>query len=506
MSDSPQSISVLLLSGDQALIDRVRVCLDGGFHLRVARRLSGRGGADVILLDASLEGADRLANRLRAQPVVVLFDPDRYAPRGADEVLRKPPDRESLRRRIKSVLAVDKLRQDRLQALRELDQARRREADLERGLQEARQQVEALSSELVSTRGRNFEFLRQSVHELRNPLNAILGFARLLLRKAGPALDERSCRNLEQIQTSAQQLKVLIDDMLELERLRADQVRLVLEPIDSSELALELQARHQEAADRKGLRLETRVVDAPLHLRTDRSRLELVLDQLLRNALDYSGQGTVRLSFERRPPGIRISVSDQGPGIPEEDQEAVFEPYVRGAGLDSAGLGLALARRTAAALGGRLDLASRPDEGSTFTLTLGQSALLERVCLEPVGEGPVVLLVDDEVSVLEVLRSVLSEAGYRVHAVNSGEQGLELAVRLKPAVVVVDVVMPGIGGLEIAREMARNPETAAIPVIVWSGVDERPDETEVQVAAWLTKPFDFDEVQRLVDELAKRPR
>jgi signal transduction histidine kinase len=212
-------------------------------------------------------------------------------------------------------------------------------------------------------------------HELRTPLNSIIGFSDVLLDGGGGELTPEQRAQLGMINRSGWQLLALVDRLLDLWRLEAGELPLHVAEVDLREALRRLTARFARAAAERGLgcRIE---LDAGLRLRTDASRVEQALEQLLRNALQHTAAGSVCVRAVRLGAVARVSVEDSGCGIPPERQALLFSPFasVDGAGNgrrhDGSGLGLALARRLVEALGGRIGVRSRPGHGSVFWFDL----------------------------------------------------------------------------------------------------------------------------------------
>ncbi len=348
------------------------------------------------------------------------------------------------------------------------------------------------------------EFLASMSHELRTPLNAIIGFSKILLRKTEKTLPERQFRNIQQINKSGKQLLSLVNDILDFEKIEAGRLAIIPEEVDCQQLGQRLSETFSEPAREAGLEFKVES-DSSLVLWTDADRLFQVLSNFVVNAIKYAGEGTVTVGFRRREGEIWCSVSDQGPGISGQKQEEIFEAFQQlSDGKAGVGLGLAIVSRLAALMSGRVELESQLGEGSTFSLVLPASHEVGELGLErlrPEGEGPELLVVDDQPDFLELMHSELTEAGYRVHLARSGEQALEMLQTLKPAAVLLDIVMPGQGGWETLRQIRSQPETASLPVVISSVLDNTPVGLELGITGWLTKPLQGDELKSLLGDL-----
>jgi len=222
-------------------------------------------------------------------------------------------------------------------------------------------------------------FLSSMSHELRTPLNAIIGFTGTLLMKLPGPLNAAQEKQLSIIQSSSRHLLSLINDLLDLAKIDAGKVELVLEPVSCRDVLEELRSMLKATAETKGLRFEITVPDGEPTLRTDRRALTQILVNLANNAIKFTDRGAVRIELARgRADGARVTrfaVQDTGIGIEPEDQEKLFKSFeqVGRAGArrgEGAGLGLHLSQKLAALLGGRIEFASEPGKGSRFTLVI----------------------------------------------------------------------------------------------------------------------------------------
>lgn len=212
--------------------------------------------------------------------------------------------------------------------------------------------------------------LVQMSHELRTPIHAVLGYAALLSDGAGGILPPPAADMVERISRNAQQLRELVDDILELGKLDAGMVALSLENVALEPLLRDVMASVEPRALEKRLALHLRAARIP-EVRSDRRRLWQIVLNLVSNAVKFTERGGVSIELEERPRCIAIHVMDTGPGIEKEDHERVFEDFVQlGTTPGGTGLGLPISRRLARLLGGDITLRSAPGLGSCFTLTL----------------------------------------------------------------------------------------------------------------------------------------
>ncbi|MBS2035143.1 response regulator [bacterium] len=355
-------------------------------------------------------------------------------------------------------------------------------------------------AEAYRTKG---EFLANMSHELRTPLNAIIGFSRLMKRKLKDTLPERQAKNLDLIEQSGEQLLALVNDLLDFERIEAGRLSIHRDSFALAELLEALVASMRPPAEEKGLQLELCMRDLPALFYSDKDRLRQILANLLTNAIRYSDVGKVSLEAWSEAGQLCLQVSDQGLGMSQDQLEKIFEPFHQ---VDAShtrerggvGLGLAIVTRLVGLLKGQISVASKLGEGSQFSLRFPLEDGL--AALQPRGNGPEVLVVDDQIDYLEVIHHELSEAGFRVSVANSGERALALLQDWIPSLVLLDIMMPEMNGWEVLRQLRASPRLRDVRVVITSVVNEKPVGLDVDFAGWLTKPFQLEEFKRFLAE------
>jgi PAS domain S-box-containing protein len=347
------------------------------------------------------------------------------------------------------------------------------------------------------------EFLSRMSHELRTPLNAILGFGQLLERAA---LEEREHRQVEYILKGGRHLLALIDEVLEISRIEAGNLGVSVEPLllgRGVEEALELVG---PIADQRGIAIQADLEEiSGVWVMADLQRLKQVVLNLLSNAIKYNRPaGSIRVSVVLEGETVVLGVSDTGPGIAAADLPRLFVPFDRlgaeASRVEGTGLGLALSRRLAEAMGGSLDARSSLGAGSTFELRLARSAPLavttDRAVPETASVGPLrVLYVEDNVSNLQLIEEVLVDAGVEMIAASSGRLALDLARGARADVILLDINLPDMTGEEVLRGLRECPQTATTPVIVLTADATRATRRrmlELGVLAHLNKPIEID--------------
>ena len=347
------------------------------------------------------------------------------------------------------------------------------------------------------------KFLASMSHELRTPLNAIVGFSDLLADQTPGALNVKQKRFVDHIKQGSTHLLQLINDILDLSKIEAGQLELHSEEFLVKDALPEVLSTIGPLAMAKNIRLEEKAETKSL-VKADRVRFKQILYNLLSNAVKFTPKGGL-ISIDCVDDGafVRISVTDTGIGIRPEDQKVVFEEFRQLEGTpdttqQGTGLGLAITKRLVEQQGGRLSLQSKLGEGSRFIFTLpAVERTAARALEEPARTAalttvsdrltPLVLIVDDEVPARELLASYL-EPDYRVAMAQSGAEALEKAQRLRPNVITLDVMMPGSDGFQTLAALRKNPETADIPVIILSIVEQKQVGFALGAADYLIKP------------------
>jgi PAS domain S-box-containing protein len=350
------------------------------------------------------------------------------------------------------------------------------------------------------------EFVSVVSHELRTPLTSIRGSLGLLAAGKLGEVPEKGRRMLEIAVQNTDRLVRLINDILDIERIESGRVTMELRSVDASDLARQSVEVMSAMADKAGVRLLARADRHPLE--ADPDRILQVLTNLLSNAIKFSPAGAeVALAVERGDGEVVFRVRDQGRGIPADRLESIFERFSQVDSSDArdkggTGLGLAICRSIVQQHGGRIWVESVPGEGSTFTFTLPTAFVPEP---RPVGvddgEGPLILVCDDDPSVLEVVEEILRGWGYRSVGVTDGEAAVREAVRLHPDAILLDMMMPGMTGSDTLQALRRRPDTRAIPVVILSALKPMPRVQRArEVVDWVEKPFEEQGLLHALEE------
>ncbi len=366
------------------------------------------------------------------------------------------------------------------------------------------------------------EFLARLSHELRAPLNAIIGFAQLLSGADDSQPDALSQqRALTQIRQAGWHLLDMISDVLDLSRIEAGELKLAIDALSLTEVAHEAIGMVEPIALRAGVELRTRLHEDATLVAADPVRLRQVLVNLLGNGVKYNRRGGfVELRSVPDAPGmVRIEVEDDGIGMTEAQQGALFTPFER-LGRDASvpggtGIGLVICRKLVALMGGEMSVASREGEGSTFSFRLprGRSAAAAAEAPPPrastrsgtlasaVSIGRVVYI-EDRAADVELMRGwIKRRPGIELVCVGSAAEGLTQATTAD--LVLLDLDLPDMRGLDLLKALKSDPRTRATPVIVVSA-DALPARIDASFDAgalhYLTKPVDVQQLLHALDD------
>ena len=375
-------------------------------------------------------------------------------------------------------------------------------------LREANQALRHAAARAEAANKAKTDFLGVVAHEFRTPLNGIIGFSDLIAAHA--KLDDEQRQWCELLRSSGHTLSHLVNDLIEYARLDHEDIQLASEPFSLGSALARAIAIARLQADEKGIHLKCEVApDAGDRVIGDERRVLQIIGNLLSNAIKFTDQGEVGVQMCTEADGsVVISVVDTGPGIAEADLEAIFDRFRTGNAHDARrgglGLGLAIARRLARAMGGDISCARKPGSGAVFTVRLplripGNGA-------ERGGETLRALVVDDVATNRRLIKACLSQRGHVVDEAASGDDAIDLARRHRYDVILMDLRMPGLNGWQTACRIHELPGSGDVPIIAVSadlaggGVD-----AGGQFVGFIPKPLDVRNFAGQVDRLRKFP-
>jgi PAS domain S-box-containing protein len=391
---------------------------------------------------------------------------------------------------------------------------------LDQALEETNLQLERAKVAADKANHAKSEFLSSMSHELRSPLNAILGFAQLM-ESASPLPTPSQQVNISQILQAGWYLLELINEILDLALIESGKLTLSLEPMSLTEVLDDCKAMIEPQALRGDIRLSFPEFDAPRFVSADRTRVKQVVINLLSNAIKYNRAGgvvevTCDASTATR---TRISCRDTGHGLSPEQLSLLFQPFNRlgqeGGSTEGTGIGLVVSKRLVELMGGTIGAESTVGVGSVFWIELNSTAALQPVSgsIEPLGGArfPVdadaqirtILCVEDNPANLMLVESLLGRrSDLRLLSARDGKEGIEISRVARPDVILMDLNLPGISGIRALQILAGDPSTSHIPVVALSA-NAMPRDIEKGLKAgffrYLTKPIKVSEFMETLD-------
>ncbi len=365
------------------------------------------------------------------------------------------------------------------------------------------------------------DFLSSMSHELRSPLNAILGFAQLISSESPPPTASQTA-SIDQILHAGWYLLELINEILDLAQIESGKLALSIEPTSLAEVMSECQAMIEPQGQKRGIRMTFPHFDAPFFVDADRTRVKQVLINLLSNAIKYNQpNGTVVVDCDTSAPDrVRVSVRDSGAGLAPEMVMQLFQPFNRlgretGA-EEGTGIGLVMSKRLVEMMGGLIGVESTVGSGSVFWFELN-SAVAPRLTIDPAANREItpaqiqhdaplktLLYVEDNPANLMLVEQLIARRpDMRLLSARDGNLGIQIARAHHPEVILMDINLPGISGIEALKILREDPMTAHIPVVALSA-NAMPRDIEKGLQAgffrYLTKPIKVHEFMNTLDE------
>ena len=376
------------------------------------------------------------------------------------------------------------------------------------------------TDELVKANAAKDEFLASVSHEIRNPMNGVIGIAESFKTEG---LDPESRHKFHLLRQCAGHLSSLLEDLLDFSRVQAGAVELESKPFDLTELMASVTALSSAESEKRGIPVEIAISpNVPRQLTGDQRRIRQILLNFVNNALNFSNHGEVSVTVWCKTAGPRLTevffaVTDEGPGISEEEQKKLFTRFERGtaakhARVPGTGLGLALCRTLAGQMGGRIWLESELGAGSSFYFSAPfQTAEAATPPPPPVplaGGLQSALVVDDEEYNRIALADLLESLGFNVQSAAGGPEALALASRSNFDVIFLDCAMPALSGLEVARAIRALPGQSARALILAVTAFNTPEKRAQCLAAgmdgFLGKPINMERLRQALVAFSPR--
>jgi hypothetical protein len=358
-------------------------------------------------------------------------------------------------------------------------------------------------------------FVANMSHELRTPLNAIIGYSEMLQEEARDRGHQEYLPDLEKVRAAGKHLLTLINDVLDLSKIEAGKMELFLETFDVDSAIHDVVNAIQPLLKRNGNTIDLVIESTVGTMRADLTKVRQVLFNLLSNAAKFTERGRVDLEVKRETSAdrdwIRFNVTDTGIGMTVVQMERLFNEFTQADASTTrkyggTGLGLAISRRFCEMMGGEIDAVSSPGQGARFTVrlpaevaapdaakdceTLSAAAQSQSEAEASAHAGRTVLIIDDDASTRQLVARHLSKEGFAPVWASNGQEGLLMARRLRPIVITLDVLMPGMDGWAVLSGLKADPELASIPVVMLTIVDDHHLGYALGAADYLTKPID----------------
>lgn len=401
----------------------------------------------------------------------------------------------------------------------------------------AKEAITLKMKELEQTNKYKSEFLANMSHELRTPLNSILILARILKDNKTENLSEDEVKYANVIFKAGSDLLELINDILDLSKIESGYVDLYPENIKIEEVKNDLKLLFDELALSKELNFEVEINEnSPEIVFVDKQRLEQILKNLLSNAFKFTPKdGLVKVDFYKKDERLEIAVQDTGIGIPEEKQKLIFEAFQQADGSTSreyggTGLGLSISKELAKLMGANISLTSKIGEGSTFilslpleqTLKIEESKQVEKQELTNLSEAinitsiesfvnsngeirdkPLLLIVEDDKIFSSIIKEFGTSRGFDVLQIYNGSDVLKIVEKERPNAILMDVMLPGIDGWELLKQIKSNQKIADIPVYMMSASDHNKENDNKGALSYIRKPIEKEKLDEIFDDLKK---
>lgn len=354
------------------------------------------------------------------------------------------------------------------------------------------------------------QFLANMSHELRTPLNSIIGFSRVILKGIDGPVSELQQQDLTAIYNSGQHLLGLINDILDLAKIEAGKMELAFDEVNITDVANSVLSTMSGLIKDRQIQMK-RVIEPNLPtVRADAIRVRQVMINLLSNASKFTDEGDITVEISLKPGAtgrneVRVSVTDTGGGISEQDQEKLFQPFSQ---VDDSptrktggtGLGLSICQQLINMHDGRIWVESEVGKGSTFHFTLPLFRKEREGDISSYGRK-MILAIDDDPQVIGLYERYLQPQGYQVVSLTDPSRAVERVKQLRPFAVTLDIMMPGVDGWSVLDALKGDPDTRSIPVIVCSIIDDLEKGFNLGASDYLVKPILEDDLVNALDRL-----
>ena len=381
--------------------------------------------------------------------------------------------------------------------------------------------IEIRNQELVRLNSIKDNFLATTTHELKTPLHGILGLADSIKTGSYGPIPNEVQSTLSIIIDSAQRLSILVNDILDLQRMEYKDVKLELQAFDLNKIINVIDVLSRPLLKNKQVRIINNVIPENCYVYADMNRTYQIVENLVSNACKYTYSGVIEISAELQGIAtILIKITDTGIGIPKENQKRIFEPFEKinpyGTQDASTGLGLSIAKRLVELQGGEITLKSKEGKGSEFSFTLCAASPVEKrgddtslirygtaiknfeeknedeFYTNDTAPDGLILIIDDELVNLKIISNYLRMNNYKTHSCRSGQEALLFLNKNKPDLILLDIMMPGVDGFSICKKIRKKYNQLEIPIIFVTAKDQITDLVHgysLGANDYLTKPF-----------------
>ena len=477
-----------------------------------ALKLLMKEPVDLIILDVQMphidgfETAQLIRTRQKMQHIPIVFLTAAYKSEefrqkgfaiGAADYLTKPIDTHQLIARIKSYVRF--IEQDHQHKIDLEYKVQERTKELLNARNELEQRVEERTAELLLAKDKaeqtqkiaekanlaKSQFLANMSHELRTPLNAIIGYSEMLQEDAEDLGQTDFLADLQKIQAAGKHLLGLINDVLDLSKIEAGKIDLFHETFDLMTVINDIISTVQPLVKKQNNILKTVIDDNLGDMHTDFTKLHQILLNLLSNAAKFTEQGTIRfkVSHQIQKDGKKwftFHIADDGIGMTDEQQDKIFQPFIQADGSTTrrhggTGLGLAISKQFVDMMGGTIQVESEFGQGSTFTLYLPARVIAAAIDTQKKAQATlregIILVIDNDANVREWIKHDMSQLGYTIAVTDNGDEGIQMAYKLSPHTIILNVNMPDMEGWRVLSTLRNNAVQARV-ILTAKGTDE----------------------------------